>query len=255
MHFQLVFIAALVKNPVFEPTVMRSNLFLRCKQQRGFTLVEMGVVLAIIGFILTGILGGQSLIRSAKVNDVMAIVEDLRTAATLFKQRFNYLPGDFPAAAGDIAGIPSPAPAIAETGNGNGQVGAAGNVGAGTGVAVAGTEVAWAPLHLFNAGLLGKVNSQEPLRLIKTSYGGVHLVSNLIATALVPANAPAPGFAAQNPTARNAIVFFNLPCDVAREVDLKIDDGDGLKGRAVGNFTATGACPANDIIDWYAVAL
>ena len=224
-------------------------------KQRGFTLVEMGMVLAIIGFILTGILGGQSLIRSARVNDVVAIVEDLRTASTLFKKRFNYLPGDFPAVAGDIAGIPTPAPAVAESGNGNGQVGVAGNVTAATGVAVADTEVAWAPLHLFNAGLLGKVNSNEPLRMISTSYGGVHLVSNLIATALVPANAPAPGFAAQNPTARNAIVFFNLPCDVAREVDLKIDDGNGLTGRAVGTFTAAGACPANDIIGWYAVAL
>ena len=218
------------------------------ESQRGFTLVEMGIVLAIIGFILTGILGGQSLIRSAKVNDAMAIVEDLRTATTLFKQRFNYLPGDFPAVAGDI-------PGIAAGGDGNGLVGALGNLTAGTGWAVAGTEVAQAPLHLFNAGLLGKVNSQEPLRLISTSYGGVHLVSNLIATALVPANAPALGFAAQNPTARNAIVFFNLPCDVAREVDLKIDDGNGLTGRAVGTFTAAGACPANDIIGWYAVAL
>ncbi len=217
-------------------------------RQSGFTLVEMGMVLAIIGFILTGILGGQSLIRSARVNDVVAIVEDLRTASTLFKQRFNYLPGDFPAAAGDI-------PGVLMTGNGNGQIGGAGNVTDGTGIAVAGTEVAWAPLHLFNAGLIGKVDSGQPLRMISTSYGGVHLVSSVIAGALVPANAPAPGFVAANPTARNAIVFYNLPCDVAREVDLKIDDGNGLTGRAVGNFTAAGACPANDIIDWYAVAL
>ncbi len=148
-------------------------------RQHGFTLIEMGVVLAIIGFILTGILGGQSLIRSARVNDVVAIVEDLRTASTLFKQRFNYLPGDFPAAAGDI-------PGVLMTGDGNGQIGGAGNVTAGTGVAVAGTEVAWAPLHLFNAGLIGKIDGGQPLRMISTSYGGVHLVSSAIAAQLVP---------------------------------------------------------------------
>jgi prepilin-type N-terminal cleavage/methylation domain-containing protein len=217
-------------------------------KQHGFTLVEMGMVLAIIGFILTGILGGQSLIRSARVNDVVAIVEDLRTATTLFKQRFNYLPGDFPAAAGDIAGIPSPAPAVAESGNGNGQVGVAGNLTAATGVAVAGTEVAWAPLHLFNAGLIGKVDSNQPLRMISTSYGGVHLVSSGIATALVPT------FAAANPTARNAIVFYNLPCDVLLQVDAKIDNGDGASGRAIGNVAAVGACP-DGVVNWYAVAL
>ncbi len=217
-------------------------------KQRGFTLVEMGMVLAIIGFILSGILGGQSLIRSAKVNGVVAIVEDLRTASTLFKQRFNYLPGDFPAVAGDIAGIPTPAPAVAESGNGNGQVGAAGNVTAGTGEAVAGTEVAWAPLHLFNAGLIGKVDGGQPLRMISTSYGGVHLVSSAIAIALVPT------FAATNPTARNAIVFYNLPCDVLLQVDAKIDNGAGATGRAVGNVAVVGACP-DGVVDWYAVAL
>ena len=210
-------------------------------KQRGFTLVEMGMVLAIIGFILAGILGGQSLIRSAKVSDVVAIVEDLRTASALFKQRFNYLPGDFPAAAGDI-------PGVLMTGDGNGLFGAPGNVVAGTGLAVAGTEVAWAPLHLFNASLIGKVDSSQPLRMISTSYGGVHLVSSAIATQLVPI------FAATNPTARNAIVFYNLPCDVLLQVDAKIDNGAGATGRAVGNVAVVGACP-DGVVDWYAVAL
>ena len=210
-------------------------------KQRGFTLVEMGMVLAIIGFILAGILGGQSLIRSARVNDVVAIVEDLRTASTLFKQRFNYLPGDFPAEAGDI-------PGVLMTGDGNGLFGAPGNVVAGTGLAVAGTEVAWAPLHLFNAGLIGKVDGGQPLRMISTSYGGVHLVSSAIATELVPT------FAAANPTARNAIVFYNLPCDVLLQVDAKIDNGAGATGRAVGNVAVVGACP-DGVVDWYAVAL
>lgn len=210
-------------------------------RQRGFTLVEMGMVLAIIGFILTGILGGQSLIRSARVSDVVAIVEDLRTASMLFKQRFNYLPGDFPAAAGDI-------PGVLMTGDGTGQIGGAGNVTAGTGEAVAGTEVAWAPLHLFNAGLIGKVDGGQPLRMISTSYGGVHLVSSAIATELVPI------FAATNPTARNAIVFYNLPCDVLLEVDAKIDNGTGRTGRAVRNIAVPDACP-NGVVDWYAVAL
>ena len=217
-------------------------------KQRGFTLVEMGMVLAIIGFILAGILGGQSLIRSAKVGDVVAIVEDMRAASTLFKQRYNYLPGDFPAEAGDIPDIPTPPPAVPETGDGNGQIGVVGNVVAGTGLAVAGTEVAWAPLHLFNARLIGKVDSGQPLRMISTSYGGVHLVSSAIATQLVPI------FAATNPTARNAIVFYNLPCDVLLQVDAKIDNGTGRSGKAVRNIAVPDACP-DGVVDWYAVAL
>ena len=66
------------------------------KNQNGFTLIELSMVVAIIALLLGGILGAQSLIGSAKAKDVIAIVEDLRAATAMFKKRYGYFPGDLP---------------------------------------------------------------------------------------------------------------------------------------------------------------
>ena len=212
-------------------------------KQRGFTLVEMSIVVVLISILLAGILSTRSLIGNAKAKDVVAIVDDIRTATVYFKKRYNYLPGDFPILAGDIVNVVPPG------GDGNGSVGIVGDVNA-QGQALAGSEVAQAPWQLFNAGFLGKINSTDPQRLIITSYGSVHIVSSNIANGLVP-NFTAPN---ANSSARNAIVFFNLPCEIVADVDNKIDDGVtefilGTNGRAFGT-----AC-VNGTVQWYAVTL
>ncbi|MDQ8021642.1 MAG: prepilin-type N-terminal cleavage/methylation domain-containing protein [Moraxellaceae bacterium] len=68
------------------------------KQQSGFTLVEVAIVLVIIGLLLGGVLKGQELINSAKSK---AIVNDFRNTATMiaaYQDRFRALPGDDPSA-------------------------------------------------------------------------------------------------------------------------------------------------------------
>ena len=209
-------------------------------KQRGFTLVEIAIVLVIVGLILGGILNSQSLISSMKAKDVVTIVDDLRTATVYFKQRFNYLPGDLPAPATFITAVPA---LVAGTGGtiGNGSI--EGAITAATGQAAAGSEVAEAPWQLFNAGFIGKIDTTDTRRRIKTSYGAVHMASAAAAELL------APGFAGANPSARNAIVFANLPCDVANEVDNKMDDGALATGRAIGT-----AC-VNAVVAWYAITL
>jgi len=42
------------------------------KQQQGFTLVEIAIVLVIIGLLLGGILKGQEMITQAKIKNVVA---------------------------------------------------------------------------------------------------------------------------------------------------------------------------------------
>ena len=64
------------------------------KQQSGFTLVEIAIVLVIIGLMLGGVLKGQELINSAKVKN---LVNDFRTISTLvygYQDRFRSFPGD-----------------------------------------------------------------------------------------------------------------------------------------------------------------
>jgi prepilin-type N-terminal cleavage/methylation domain-containing protein len=207
-------------------------------KQRGFTLIEIAVVLVIVGLILGGILNSQSLISSMKAKDVVTIVDELRTASVYFKQRYSYLPGDWPFTANVLPAV------IAEgTGGtiGNGAI--EGVITAATGQAALGSEVAEVPWQLFNAGFISRIDAADTQRRIKTSYGAVHMVSSAVAGGLVA------GFDTDNPSARNAIVFANLPCDVANEVDNKMDDGALATGRAIGT-----AC-VNAVVAWYAITL
>ena len=86
------------------------------KQQSGFTLVEIAIVLVIIGLLLGGVLKGQELINSAKVKN---LANDFRTIPTFvyaYQDKFRALPGDDRAADAHI-GV-----AAATNGDGNGRI-------------------------------------------------------------------------------------------------------------------------------------
>lgn len=60
----------------------------------GFTLIEISIVLVIIGLIVGGVLVGQDLVRAAGVRATITQIEKYDTAATTFRDKFGYLPGD-----------------------------------------------------------------------------------------------------------------------------------------------------------------
>ena len=62
----------------------------------GFTLIELSIVLVIIGLIVGGILTGQSLIRQAELQSILADVNKFSTAAFTFQGKYAALPGDMP---------------------------------------------------------------------------------------------------------------------------------------------------------------
>jgi prepilin-type N-terminal cleavage/methylation domain-containing protein len=66
------------------------------KNKNGFTLVELSIVLVIIGLIVGGVVGGQSLIKSARLNKVTVDVEKYKTAVRAFELQYDYFPGDLP---------------------------------------------------------------------------------------------------------------------------------------------------------------
>jgi prepilin-type N-terminal cleavage/methylation domain-containing protein len=65
------------------------------KAQRGFTLIEMSIVLVIIGLIIGGILKGQELIESSRQKNVIAQIDRVKAGVTTFVDRFKSLPGDY----------------------------------------------------------------------------------------------------------------------------------------------------------------
>lgn len=62
--------------------------------QRGFTLVEIAIVLVIIGLLLGGVLKGQELITQARIRNVANDLGNLASAIYSYQDRYRKLPGD-----------------------------------------------------------------------------------------------------------------------------------------------------------------
>lgn len=193
------------------------------RTQRGFTLTEMAIVVVLGGILLAaGLMAGRGQISRAQAQDVIQIVGDLQVGAASFKQRYGYLPGDWIYVANQLPNV------AASPGAGNGLI--TGTMTA-AGLALAGSEVQEAPLHLYAAGLMGKMGTNVQQR-IQSQFGGVHMAA---ATA---ANTSA-AYVAANPAVRNVVVLFDLPCEVVLEVDRSLDDGASGAGKVM---TVLGTC-------------
>jgi prepilin-type N-terminal cleavage/methylation domain-containing protein len=64
------------------------------KLRRGFTLLELSIVLVIIGILTGGVVAGQALIQAAMLNKVMTDLRKFVTAVNVFQNKYEALPGD-----------------------------------------------------------------------------------------------------------------------------------------------------------------
>lgn len=62
--------------------------------RRGFTLVELAIVIVIVGFLTGGILVAQSMIHGVKINRLISDLKQYEIAVVQFQSRFNQYPGD-----------------------------------------------------------------------------------------------------------------------------------------------------------------
>jgi len=83
--------------------------------RKGFTLIELSIVLVIIGLIVGGVLVGRDLIAAAKLRKDISTMEQLNTAVNTFRNKYNCLPGDCANATTFLSG--------AVNGNGDGVIG------------------------------------------------------------------------------------------------------------------------------------
>lgn len=100
----------------------------RTQNVRGFSLLEMSIVLIVIGLIVGGVLLGRSLLVSSQLQTVITDADNYIKAIGNFKQAYNGLPGDLPTATTlwgtDSSGCPNGGGATGTcNGNGEGMVG------------------------------------------------------------------------------------------------------------------------------------
>ncbi len=178
-------------------------------RERGFTLVEIAVVLVIIGLLLGGVLKGQELINSAKVKSIIGEFRNVSTYVYAYQDRFRAMPGDDPAVASRLAGAVK---ATTGGGVGNGRIDGNWNSTTPSDESV----LFWQHVRLANlAGGDGRSPAAEGVAILewlpRNAAGGRIGVAG---------NAPLAGWAGS---------FFvcqdNLSGSFARQIDIAMDDG------------------------------
>jgi prepilin-type N-terminal cleavage/methylation domain-containing protein len=84
------------------PTSHQEGLTMK-RNQSGFTLIEIAIVLVIIGLLLGGVLKGQELINSAKVKNLATDFKNIPVLIYGYQDKFKALPGDDPKAISHVA--------------------------------------------------------------------------------------------------------------------------------------------------------
>lgn len=73
-------------------------------KNRGFSLVELSVVLVLIGIALGAVLKGEELIMNARIKSVISEVQGLSSAYNRFYEKYQQMPGDDAVATSEIPG-------------------------------------------------------------------------------------------------------------------------------------------------------
>jgi len=211
------------------------------KQQSGFTLVEIAIVLVIIGLLLGGILKGQELITSARVRNVADQSSAVQAAYYGFIDRYRLIPGDMlpgsanPNSACNALGTANFTSCGTMGGNANGRIDDTGGLIWQEAMSV------WA--QLAAAGFL---QGPYATQAAPGSFTVAEYTSN--ATPRAPTN-PWGGFlllgrsadyqpGGGQPVRLHLVLGRNIPVAVARELDVKIDDGLPQSGVLRGAPTA-----------------
>lgn len=183
-------------------------------RQRGFTLVEIAIVLVIIALLMSGILNSRSVVRQAQTKDVIKAVSDMATASQQFRDRYGAWPGDLATA---VASIPDLTASC---------------IGNGNGVVDTGSESACASEELIRASML-RGDAGTPITINGAVVLG--LTNRTFAAAL-------PGLATLPVNWVNLVRIQNINCDVALQLDRSVDDGNV----ATGNLRTGTACAGQD---------
>ncbi|MDR0674592.1 MAG: prepilin-type N-terminal cleavage/methylation domain-containing protein [Zoogloeaceae bacterium] len=172
--------------------------------ERGFTLVEIAIVLIIVGLLLGGVLKGQELIVQARIRSVSNDMNGVTAAIYAYQDRYRALPGDerhvavsgrWPEASG---------------GDGNGVICGAYNGGTVGGGACGGemeSRLIWR--HLRLSGLITGAGDEIPIN----AAGG-----------LIGVQSGAFGLSG------HVLCASNLPAKIAAAIDAQQDDGSPRTG-------------------------
>ena len=183
------------------------------RMRKGFTLVELSIVLVIIGLLIGGVLKGKSMIDNAKQKRVKSDIDGIVAATYNYQDKYGFLPGDDP---------------IQNVVNCNGN---------GDGLLATAAERVCAWRALIAAGFVSGDATQtvEATVAKKTPYGGSYVFRN-------GNNINGSG------NSGNYISAQNMPPNVIGDLDRKYDDAIYNTGEITSNAAYTSTTPSE--LNW-----
>ncbi|MGA8862192.1 MAG: prepilin-type N-terminal cleavage/methylation domain-containing protein [Gallionella sp.] len=188
------------------------------RDQSGFTLIEMAIVLVIITLLLGGVLKGQELINSAKVKNLATDFTNIPIYIYGYQSAFKATPGDDAAATIHLTAASG---VVIRNGDGNGIINGNWND---TITQNSESFNFWQQLRL--AGYYpGTTDTSDPQYIPTNAVGGKIGVTNALT------NAPITGLAGTY-----VVCSDNIPGKFAKQLDIMLDDGN----TAIGLMMVTG---------------
>ena len=193
------------------------------KQQSGFTLIEIAIVLVIIGLLLGGVLKGQELINSAKVKNLATDFRNIPVFVYGYQDKYRALPGDDANVSTHLSGLSPTTPASGVVGNGtlDGAWNASDN---------SESNLFWQQVRLAGLAAGPTVFSSGTNLQPTNAVGGMIGISGA-------ANTPISGFSGSYIVCSDGIAG-----KFAKQLDITMDDGETDKGsmRVTASGTTTG---------------
>ncbi|MGB7651003.1 MAG: prepilin-type N-terminal cleavage/methylation domain-containing protein [Gallionella sp.] len=216
------------------------------RNQSGFTLIEIAIVLVIIGLLLGGVLKGQELINSAKVKNLATDFRNIPVFIYGYQDKFRALPGDDAtlsvAATSHLTGATAcgaVGTATATCTPGNGLINGTWNDYSATSEAY----LFWQ--HVRLAGLTSgptvlpaPIGAGDGFRPVNAAGGEIGIQSGTSVVAASPINATA----GASPIRGTYIICSpNILGKFAKQLDIQLDDGNTAGGSMMaGTATVAG---------------
>ena len=222
------------------------------KNQNGFTLVEISIVMIIVGLLIGGTFGGMKLIENMQVNKAVQDLKAFDAGGLTFRDIYGRLPGDLRNPSSRLPNCS--APPCSTSGNGDRKIG--GDFDNANITVTDEAFVYWQ--HLLAADLISGIKNVADL-----TYGEGQPENPITGGFMLMGMISGP-FWFTSVSSKHAIITTEqggvmasstdvdiIPCEPVRSIDRKIDDGRPGTGRVL----SWGYCitsPASVNSDWSA---